>query len=191
LYGLSGLTSRSDDVDTALALHLLVAGVAGAVAELDVADLGWAKAFPLAGERQRFAALACELVSQRDLLPIGVAEDDRAELAWVAVVPAKDLLVTAHGCFEQCVSRAGHREARHQWAWRPRSQYRAAERTEPAGDLRIERFGWRFGPGDKVMQIKNDYDKEVYNGDLGVISRVDSEDAELAGMWSKTALTRG
>jgi len=25
----------------------------------------------------------------------------------------------------------------------------------------VERFGWRFAPGDKVMQIANDYDKEV------------------------------
>ena len=29
----------------------------------------------------------------------------------------------------------------------------------------LERFGWTFAPGDKVMQIENDYDKEVYNGD--------------------------
>ena len=29
----------------------------------------------------------------------------------------------------------------------------------------VERFGWTFAPGDKVMQIENDYDKEVYNGD--------------------------
>jgi ATP-dependent exoDNAse (exonuclease V) alpha subunit len=26
---------------------------------------------------------------------------------------------------------------------------------------------WTFAPGDKVMQIENDYDKEVYNGDIG------------------------
>jgi exodeoxyribonuclease V alpha subunit len=34
----------------------------------------------------------------------------------------------------------------------------------PAGDRKVERFGWTFAPGDKVMQIENDYDKEVYNG---------------------------
>ena len=27
--------------------------------------------------------------------------------------------------------------------------------------------GWTFAPGDKVMQIENDYDKEVYNCDIG------------------------
>ena len=26
----------------------------------------------------------------------------------------------------------------------------------------VQRFGWTFAPGDKVMQIENDYDKEVY-----------------------------
>jgi len=29
------------------------------------------------------------------------------------------------------------------------------------GEIRIERFGWTFCPGDKVMQVENDYDKEV------------------------------
>jgi hypothetical protein len=33
----------------------------------------------------------------------------------------------------------------------------------PPGDLRIERFGWTFCRGDKVMQVENDYDKEVYS----------------------------
>ena len=37
----------------------------------------------------------------------------------------------------------------------------------PAGERKVERFGWTFAPGDKVMQIENDYEKEVYNGDIG------------------------
>jgi exodeoxyribonuclease V alpha subunit len=41
----------------------------------------------------------------------------------------------------------------------------------------VERFGWTFAPGDKVMQIENDYDKEVYNGDIGYIVDVDPEAA--------------
>ena len=32
----------------------------------------------------------------------------------------------------------------------------------PASDRKVERFGWTFAPGDKVMQIENDYDREVY-----------------------------
>jgi exodeoxyribonuclease V alpha subunit len=50
----------------------------------------------------------------------------------------------------------------------------------PPGDIRIERFGWTFCPGDKVMQVENDYDKEVYNGDLGLVSRIDMEEGELS-----------
>ena len=49
----------------------------------------------------------------------------------------------------------------------------------PPGEIRVERFGWTFCPGDKVMQVENDYDKEVYNGDLGVVSRIDMEEGAL------------
>src|ERR1700741_2059601 len=38
----------------------------------------------------------------------------------------------------------------------------------PAGERKVERFGWTFAPGDKIMQVENDYDKEVYNGDIGM-----------------------
>ena len=47
----------------------------------------------------------------------------------------------------------------------------------PAGERKVERFGWTFAPGDKVMQIENDYDKEVYNGDIGQVADVDPEAA--------------
>jgi exodeoxyribonuclease V alpha subunit len=43
----------------------------------------------------------------------------------------------------------------------------------------VERFGWSFCPGDKVMQTANDYDREVFNGDLGVVRRLDHEAGEL------------
>jgi len=45
----------------------------------------------------------------------------------------------------------------------------------PHGAPRLERFGQAFAPGDKVMQIENDYDKEVYNGDVGRIAAIDPE----------------
>ena len=41
----------------------------------------------------------------------------------------------------------------------------------PAGEEKVERFGWTFSPGDKVMQIENDYDKDVYNGDITPLLR--------------------
>ena len=49
----------------------------------------------------------------------------------------------------------------------------------PAADPRVERFGSVFGVGDKVMQIENDYDKDVYNGDIGFVRSIDANLGEL------------
>src|SRR5205814_8970762 len=49
----------------------------------------------------------------------------------------------------------------------------------PPGEIRIERFGWTFCHGDKVMQVENDYDREVYNGDLGIVSGIDMEEGGI------------
>jgi exodeoxyribonuclease V alpha subunit len=40
--------------------------------------------------------------------------------------------------------------------------------------LAIERFGWTFRVGDKVMQVENDYDRDVFNGDIGRIAAIDA-----------------
>ncbi|MEM9407566.1 MAG: ATP-dependent RecD-like DNA helicase [Acidobacteriota bacterium] len=47
------------------------------------------------------------------------------------------------------------------------------------GQPAVERFGWTFRRGDKVMQIENDYDKDVFNGDSGIVSAIDRENQEL------------
>jgi len=39
----------------------------------------------------------------------------------------------------------------------------------------VQRFGSTFALGDKVMQIENDYDKDVYNGDIGFVAAIDQE----------------
>jgi exodeoxyribonuclease V alpha subunit len=49
----------------------------------------------------------------------------------------------------------------------------------PPGEVRVERFGWVFGPGDKVMQVENDHQRQVYNGDLGIVRRVDPEEGKV------------
>ncbi|ACL59620.1 SF1B family DNA helicase RecD2 [Methylobacterium nodulans] len=49
----------------------------------------------------------------------------------------------------------------------------------PAPAHSVERFGWRFAPGDRVMVVQNDYDREVFNGDLGVVLRIDPEEGNL------------
>ena len=61
----------------------------------------------------------------------------------------------------------------------------------PAGEHKVERFGWTFAPGDKVMQIENDYDKEVYNGDIGYIDDVDTDAGELAVSFDGRSVTYG
>lgn len=43
----------------------------------------------------------------------------------------------------------------------------------------IERFGRKYRKGDRVMQVRNNYDKEVFNGDIGVITFVNEEDQEI------------
>jgi exodeoxyribonuclease V alpha subunit len=61
----------------------------------------------------------------------------------------------------------------------------------PASERKVERFGWTFAPGDKVMQIENDYDKEVYNGDIGYIDDVDTDLGELTARFDGRAVTYG
>ncbi len=43
----------------------------------------------------------------------------------------------------------------------------------------LMRAGRLFRMGDRVMQIRNNYDKEVFNGDTGVISSIDTEEQKL------------
>lgn len=47
------------------------------------------------------------------------------------------------------------------------------------GSIFLRRGGTQYRLHDKVMQIRNDYDKEVFNGDIGVINHVDMEEREL------------
>jgi exodeoxyribonuclease V alpha subunit len=45
----------------------------------------------------------------------------------------------------------------------------------PHPPARIEKFGSTFAAGDKVMQIENDYEREVFNGDVGRLMRIDED----------------
>lgn len=47
------------------------------------------------------------------------------------------------------------------------------------GGLEIRHGGYIFRTNDKVMQIKNNYDKEVFNGDTGIIEKTSLEDRTL------------
>ena len=41
------------------------------------------------------------------------------------------------------------------------------------GAVEVERFGWKYRAGDKVMQTENDYERDVFNGDVGRIVSID------------------
>jgi len=61
----------------------------------------------------------------------------------------------------------------------------------PPGETKVERFGWTYAPGDKVMQVENDYDREVYNGDLGMVRRIDTEEGELVAEFDGREVSYG
>ena len=44
----------------------------------------------------------------------------------------------------------------------------------------IEAMGSAFKIGDKIMHLKNNYQKEVFNGDIGIISSVDRKEKQLS-----------
>ena len=52
------------------------------------------------------------------------------------------------------------------------------EAINPVGES-LSRGGFRYRRGDRVMQIRNNYDKEVFNGDIGTVESVDVEDRSL------------
>jgi exodeoxyribonuclease V alpha subunit len=51
----------------------------------------------------------------------------------------------------------------------------------PPEALKPERalYGQTFRPGDKVMQVRNDYEKKVFNGDIGFVSEISQIDHTL------------
>jgi exodeoxyribonuclease V alpha subunit len=49
----------------------------------------------------------------------------------------------------------------------------ADPRAQPEAAVRGAR---RYRVGDKVMQLRNDYDKNVFNGDVGLVARIDPEE---------------
>ncbi len=55
-------------------------------------------------------------------------------------------------------------------------QLQAVMNDRPGG---IEARGTLFKPGDKVMHLKNNYEKEVFNGDIGRVTAVDKDQGKL------------
>ena len=61
----------------------------------------------------------------------------------------------------------------------------------PSGEHRVERFGWTYGVGDKVMQVANNYERDVFNGDLGIITGLDMEEGALTVNFEGRAVEYG
>jgi exodeoxyribonuclease V alpha subunit len=47
------------------------------------------------------------------------------------------------------------------------------------GEIEVERFGFRFRQNDKVIQTENNYEKEVFNGDIGQVDSINAAEREL------------
>lgn len=49
-------------------------------------------------------------------------------------------------------------------------------------------MGWNYRVGDKVMQVQNDHEREVYNGDVGLIVSIDEEEQLISIDFDKKVL---
>jgi exodeoxyribonuclease V alpha subunit len=49
----------------------------------------------------------------------------------------------------------------------------------PANAAAVQRFGWTYRTGDKVLQTVNNYQKDVFNGDIGRVTAIDEVDQEV------------
>jgi len=58
---------------------------------------------------------------------------------------------------------------------RLQTELNPARSEEPA----VEKFGWLYRVRDKVIQTENNYDKDVFNGDIGQIVKIDPVEREV------------
>jgi len=58
-------------------------------------------------------------------------------------------------------------------------ELQAALNPARTGVAEVKRYDSTFRTGDKVMQVQNNYDREVFNGDIGLIAEIDGDDQTL------------
>ncbi|MDD3000496.1 MAG: ATP-dependent RecD-like DNA helicase [Candidatus Riflebacteria bacterium] len=58
-----------------------------------------------------------------------------------------------------------------------------------SGKNEIQNFERNFREGDKVIQLRNNYDLDVYNGDMGIIKSIDTEEQEIVIDFSQKEVT--
>ena len=57
------------------------------------------------------------------------------------------------------------------------------------GEPSVQKFGWEFRPRDKVIQTENNYDKNVFNGDIGQILSMDPVEQEVVIQFDQREVT--
>lgn len=63
------------------------------------------------------------------------------------------------------------------------------QETLNANEIGLKRAGTSYRIGDKVMQIRNNYEKSVFNGDIGRISKVNADDNEVMVSFDERAVS--
>ncbi|MEP1079494.1 ATP-dependent RecD-like DNA helicase [Leptolyngbya sp. PL-A3] len=58
-----------------------------------------------------------------------------------------------------------------------------------SGKAELVRGGMTLRVGDRILQLKNDYNREVFNGDLGVITAIDVEEQEVSAQFAGREVT--
>jgi exodeoxyribonuclease V alpha subunit len=121
-------------------------------------------------------------------MPVGSGDGHRTDFHFIEVEEPEEVLGRIVGlCRERIPKKFGFRPIEDIQVLTP--MHRG---TVGAANLNIElqkelnpskeefsRGGRVFKGGDKVMQIRNNYDKDVYNGDIGRIARIDTEEQEV------------
>src|SRR3954453_20212413 len=110
----------------------------------------------------------------RDLLVELVARRIPAELA---LDPTRDIQVL-------CPMNRGSIGAREL-----NEKLQAAVNPLRSGEIEVDRFGYRFRLRDKVIQTENNYDKDVFNGDIGQIESIDVIEQEIAIRYDTRLVT--
>jgi exodeoxyribonuclease V alpha subunit len=121
-------------------------------------------------------------------MPIGSGEGHRKDFHFIEVEEPEEVLGRIVGlCRERIPKKFGFRSIEDIQVLTPmhRGTVGSANlNTELQKELNpsteeIARGGRLFKRGDKVMQIRNNYDKDVYNGDIGKIAGIDGEEQEV------------
>ena len=54
-----------------------------------------------------------------------------------------------------------------------------AEKISRILRTKVQRFGWTYRIGDRVIQTENDYNRDVFNGDLGIVEKINRVEQDM------------